>query len=273
MSVLAVGPGQPYATPCAAIAVAHVRDTIAVDARRGRPYRGDVCAWRTDRLTIRGVHGRARIEAAGAAAQGKAIWVIVGDHTTVADVELTGASVPDRNGAGIRLEGAGLRVLRSRFAGNEDGILTAANPRSDVVVERSTFERNGAGDGFSHNIYVGDVRSFTLRDSVSADARVGHLVKSRARRNRILRNRLSSEHGTSSYELDLPQGGDALVAGNRFVQGRRSQNPAIVAFAEESPVYPRSRLVLRANRFVDRLHAAHPILARAPVVRRANRGL
>jgi hypothetical protein len=77
---------------------------------------------------------------------------------------------------------------------------------NDTTIENIEFsgarvpDQNGAGDGFSHNIYVNHVRSFTLRYSYCTDARVGHLVKSRALRNYILYDRLTGEHGTDSYE-------------------------------------------------------------------------
>ena len=96
--------------------------------------------------------------------------MIAGDRTTVDRIELSGATVPDRNGAGIRQEGTDLTVTRSWFHDNENGILTGADPDSDVVITRSRFFRNGAGDGFSHNLYVGAVRSLTVSGSWLADA-------------------------------------------------------------------------------------------------------
>ncbi len=177
---LQVGPGQRFPTPCRAIARAHAGDTIQIDARGNRSYRGDVCAWSTSHLTIVGVHGRAHIDAAGANSEGKAIWVIAGDDTTIRNVELSGARVPDDNGAGIRQEGAGLTIVHCLFDHNQEGILAADNPASNIVIDSSVFTANGAGDGYSHNIYINHVRSFTLRYSYSTDADVGHLVKSRA---------------------------------------------------------------------------------------------
>ena len=56
--------------------------------------------------------------------------------------------MPDRNGAGIRQEGTDLTVTRSWFHDNENGILTGADPESDIVIERSRFFRNGYGDGY-----------------------------------------------------------------------------------------------------------------------------
>ena len=92
--------------------------------------------------------------------------VIRGADTTVEHVEFSGGRVPDKNGA---------------------------DPQSDVLVEHSEFHHNGAGDGYSHNLYIGQVRSFTLRFCSSHHERTGHLVKSRAQASSILYNRLMDE--------------------------------------------------------------------------------
>jgi hypothetical protein len=267
--VLHVGPGQRFARPCQAIARARPGDTIQIDARGNRSYRGDACAWSTNRLTIAGVHGRAHIDAGGANSEGKAIWVIAGNHTTIANVELSGARVPDGNGAGIRQEGAGLRLERCLFDHNQEGILAGDNPASDIVFDSSVFRDNGAGDGYSHNIYINHVRSFTLRDSYSTDARVGHLVKSRAARNYILYDRLTGERGTDSYELDLPNGGLSYVIGTLLQQGSRTQNANMLAYGEEGNLQPDSRLYVVNDTFVNDLHRGAALLIGsgvAPVV-------
>ena len=256
--VLRVGPGQRYHRPCQAIAAALPGDQIDIDAR-GNPYRGDVCAWSTNRLTIIGVHGRAHLEAAGQSSQGKAIWVIAGNDTTIENVEFSGARVPDQNGAGIRQEGANLLIEHCYFHDSQEGILAADNPASSIVIDSSVFARNGAGDGFSHNIYINHVRSFTLRYSYSTDARVGHLVKSRALRNYILYDRLTGERGTDSYELDLPDGGLSYVLGTVIEQGPSTQNPNMLAYGEEGDLNPDSRLYAVNDTFVNDLHRGDAI--------------
>src|SRR3954452_11865493 len=90
-----------------------------------------------------------------------------------------------RSGSGIRFLGRSLTVRDSYFHDNEDGLLTYIAPEGDILIERSVFAHNGAGDGQSHNIYIGKVRSFTLRFSYSHDSVRGHEVKSRAGINRI----------------------------------------------------------------------------------------
>jgi hypothetical protein len=244
-----VGPARSLTVPSAAAAVAGDGDTVLIDPGT---YSGDVATWTQDDLTLRGDGGRAHLRADGHDAQGKAIWVIAGDRTTVDRIELSGAAVADRNGAGIRQEGTGLTVTRSWFHDNETGILTGADPDSDVVVRGSRFFRNGAGDGYSHNLYVGSVRSLTVTGSWLSDADTGHELKSRAARNTIVANRISDGDGTASYSIDLPNGGRSLVAGNVVVQGPRSENAALVSYGAEGLTHPSGTLWVVNNTFVNR---------------------
>ena len=150
-----VGPGQSYATPCAAIAAASDGDTIQIDAAGS--YNGDVCAWTKNALILRGINGRPHIDAANQNAQGKAIWVISGNDTVVDNIELSGCHVPDANGAGIRQEGVNLTVRHAYFHDNENGILAGDKSGSTIIIESSEFVHNGAGDGKSHNLYINHV--------------------------------------------------------------------------------------------------------------------
>ena len=244
-----VGPGRTLTTPSAAAAVARDGDTVLIDPAT---YSGDVAMWTQDDLTLRGDGGRAHLRADGNNLQGKAIWVIAGDRTIVDRIEFSGATVADRNGAGIRQEGTGLTVTRSWFHDNENGILTGADPESDVVIRRSRFFRNGAGDGYSHNLYVGAVRSLTVVGSWLFDADTGHELKSRAATNTIIANRISDGEATASYSIDLPNGGRSLVAGNVVVQGPRSENSALVSYGAEGLSNPSRVLWVVNNTFVNR---------------------
>lgn len=229
--VLLVGPKETFKTPSAAAAVAKDDDVIEI---RAGVYPGDVAVWTANRLTLRGVGGMAELQAEGKSAQQKAIWVIRGDATNVEHIDFSGCRAPDRNGAGIRLEGSGLLVRHCHFHDNENGILTGANPASDVVVEYSEFDHNGAGDGYSHNLYIGQVRSFTLTGCHSHDAKIGHLVKSRAQSNKILSNLLTDgPNGTSSLLIDLPNGGDSLISGNILQHGPLATNGTSISYASE----------------------------------------
>ncbi len=246
--VLKVGPDRTLATPSAAAAVARSGDVIEIDAGT---YVGDTATWTQNDLTIRGVGGLAHLKADGRSAQGKGIWVIAGSRTTVVNIEFSGASVPDGNGAGIRQEGTDLVVRTCSFHDNENGILAGANAASDIRISRSRFFRNGLGDGYTHNIYIGTVRSFTLTGSAVTTARVGHEVKSRALTNTIRANRILDKGATASYSIDLPNGGDSVIAGNVIEQGPNSENPTLISYGAEGLENPSSRLWVVNNTLVN----------------------
>ncbi|MCC6856895.1 MAG: hypothetical protein IT189_12660, partial [Microbacteriaceae bacterium] len=153
--VLRVGPGQEFVMPSLAAQFARDGDTVEIMAGN---YPADAAIWRANNLVIRGVGGRARLAAHGAHAEGKAIWVIKGNNTTVENIEFLDARVSARNGAGIRQAGAGLIVRNCLFFNHENGILTGANPASDILVEHSEFGLNGNNTGQTHNLYIGGVR-------------------------------------------------------------------------------------------------------------------
>ena len=246
-AVLKVGPQHALKAPSAASRVARDGDIVEIEAGT---YAQDVAVWRQNGLVIRGVGGRAHLRADGAHAEGKAIWVIKGADTTIEHIEFSGAKVPDRNGAGIRLEGPGLTVRHSYFHHNENGIL-GGGPASDLVIEHSEFAHNGFGDGQSHNLYI-SARSFTLRYSYLHHAIVGHNVKSRALRNHIAYNRIMDErHGRASYAIDLPDGGLSLVIGNLIQQGPQNENRSVVAFGAEGYKHPVNELHFVSNTVVN----------------------
>jgi hypothetical protein len=248
-AVLKVGPQHELQTPSAAAKVARDGDTIEIEPGL---YAGDAAVWTQNRLTIRGRGGRAHLRADGAHAEDKGIWVIKGAQTTIDNIEFSGAKVAHRNGAGIRLEGPGLTVRNCFFHDNQNGILTGQNLESDVVIEQSEFAHNGFGDGQSHNLYVGTVRSFTLKSSYVHHAIVGHNVKSRAIKNFIFYNRIMDENdGRSSYAIDLPGGGLSFVMGNLIQQGPANDNRTVVAYGAEGYKNPLNELYFVNNTVVN----------------------
>src|SRR5947207_12487138 len=120
-----VGPSRTYTAPSKVMNLVSDGDTIDIDAG---PYSGDVGTWTKNDLVIRGIGGMAHVDAAGKNAQGKAIWVITGKNTYIENVEFSGCTVPDHNGAGIRQEGDNLELRHCFFHDNEDGVLTGASP-------------------------------------------------------------------------------------------------------------------------------------------------
>lgn len=248
--VLKVGPDQELKRPSDAARVAQDNDIIEIEGGR---YAGDVALWKQSGLLLRGVNGRPHLDSQGRTAQEQGIWVFRGNDIVVENIEFSGAKARARNGSGIRFFGRNLTVRDSYFHHNEDGVLTWTAPDGDILIERSEFAHNGAGDGQSHNIYIGHVRSFTLRFSYSHDSVSGHEVKSRARVNRIEYNRLTDEeNGNSSYLIDLPEGGSGYVLGNVLEKGDRTENPNAISFAAELRDVQEGGLWVVNNTFYNR---------------------
>lgn len=247
---LEVGPGKPYPTPSAAAAAAETGDRILIAPG---DYRGDVATWRAANLTICGDGGRARLFADGRNAQGKGIWVISvpsSATTTIVNVEFRDAKVPDQNGAGIRLEGGNLILRNTGFFDNENGILGGAGPTA-VTIERSEFARNGYGDGYSHNIYIGNVDRLHVVASWFHEARVGHNLKSRAKEN-VVENSyfMDGPNGNSSYLLDFPDGGVVFMRGNLLQKGPNADNSVLVAYGFERNTWTTNTVTLVHNTLV-----------------------
>ncbi len=235
--ILKVGPGRTLERPSQAARIAKPGALIEIDAG---DYHGDVAVWRQDGLTLRGINGQARLHADGNSAQGKAIWVIRGAGVEVDNIGFFGALVPDHNGAGIRAEGRSLVIRNSLFQDNENGILTSNNQRATLLIEDSQFLDNTTDYArvgmLGHSIYVGRIHRFELRNTLVTGAQTGHQVKTRARINRIIKNRIhdNDENPASSYLIDIPEGGQALILGNHLIQGRYADNPTAIAFASEA---------------------------------------
>lgn len=245
---LRVGPQQEIRSIGVAAVQARDGDTVEIEAG---DYIADVAVWKQRNLTIRGVGGYARLVAAGVSAEKKAIWVIRGGDITIENVEFTGARVPDKNGAGIRFERGRLFIRNCRFLDNEMGILSGGGD-SELDIENSEFGHNGAGDGYSHNLYVGTIKKLRVSGSYFHHARVGHLLKSRAAENHILYNRLTDEKGgRASYELEFPGGGVAYVIGNIIQQSATTENSNIISFGAEGYKWPKNEIYLINNTLIN----------------------
>lgn len=249
--VLEVGPGKTYANPSAAIAAAKPGSVIKIQAGT---YRGDVAAWNKSNLTICGVGGRARLYADGKSSQGKAIWVIGGSNTVIDSIAFYDTRVPDKNGAGIRMEHktGDLRVINSGFYNNENGILTTGGPVS-LTIERSEFARNSDNNaaGQTHNLYAGAIDKLTVTASYFHEARYGSNVKSRAKES-ILENNyiMDGPSGPGSYLTDFSNGGKVYMRGNMLHKGPRAPNGVAIQFGAEGKRWNDNTLELIHNTVV-----------------------
>src|SRR5258708_37700336 len=182
MSTLTVGTGQQYGALAAAIAASHDGDVIAVQAGT---YTNDFATITTD-ITIEGVGGMVNLVATVPPPNGKAILVTAA-NVTLDGISFSGAAVPDGNGAGVRYEGGNLTINNCYFFNNQEGLLAGDDPAGAITITHTEFANNGAGDGYTHNLYVGEIGTLTVDQSLFTGANVGHEIKSRAL-NTIIEN-------------------------------------------------------------------------------------
>lgn len=246
MTILTVGAGQAYATLSAAVSASRDGDIINVQAGT---YVNDFATITKD-ITIKGVGGMANFVATVAPPNGKGIFVTNGD-VTIDHLSFSGAAVADMNGAGIRYEGGNLVITDSYFHHNQDGLLANSSPNGTIRIVDTEFAYNGAGDGYSHNIYVNEIASLTIDNSYFHDASIGHQIKSRAQSTTITNSRIYDGTGTGSYSIDLPNGGKGVIRDNEIQQGVNSDNAGIIHYGGESAAYAGSSLVIEGNVVVN----------------------
>ncbi len=174
----------------------------------------------------------------GATCEGKAALVLRGQAASIDGIIFQNMRVPDRNGAGIRLEKGDLAISRAIFRNSEQGILTADDPSGSITIERSTFSGLGRCDGgysCAHSIYIGGYGSLSVSNSRFERGNGGHYVKSRAGRISVTDSAFDDTRGKeTNYMIDLPNGSVGQIARNVFVQGASKENySAFITVAPE----------------------------------------
>jgi nitrous oxidase accessory protein NosD len=247
-ATLTVGPDQQFKLPSEAARATKTGDVVRIAPGTYR----DCSVWWADKLTIEG---------SGAVITGnvcgyKALFVISGNDTTIRGITFTGATSPAGNGAGIRAEGTNLTIEDATFTDNQDGVLAGEDADSTITIRNSTFDGNGACEpnmGCAHGVYVGHIALLHIEHSRFTDTKVGHHIKSRAWRTEIVDNHIEDgPQGTSSYLVDLPEGGSLELRDNTLEKGPLSQNHlAAVSIGEEKLLVPVKQLLLSGNVFTN----------------------
>jgi len=188
----------------------------------------------------------------GTTCESKAALVLRGRSARVEGLVFANMRVPDKNGAGIRLEHGDLAVSQSWFRDSEQGILGASDPDGTIMVDKSTFSRLGTcegGGGCAHSIYIGDYGALTVTRSRFEAGRGGHYVKSRAERIGVFNSSFDDAAGRgTNYMIDLPAGATGEIEGNWFVQGRNKENhSAFIAVGAEDRFHTSNGLRVSDN--------------------------
>jgi hypothetical protein len=276
-----VGPTRTYKTPCAVSTLVANGDTVYIDYSPsnapGVGYYDDTCAWSASNLSLIGVlnsNGKRPVlntaglldtPDTGHIAHYKGIWDTTGNNITVENMEFENAQISNdngANGAGIRSDGVNLTIINSYFHNNQDGLLESNIAASNIVIMNSEFYQNGVSDpnidegyGQTHNLYIGHCASLVFEDNYTHASNVGHLLKTRAAVNYILYNKIAQENGTSSYEINIPNGGTSYVIGNEIQEGPNQGNSTLLSYREEglNSNNPGQDLYVVNNTFVNQV--------------------
>lgn len=156
-------------------------------------------------------------------------------HMTMRNYSITAAL--GSNGAAIRQQGDQIdfTVDDVEIDHNQMGIL--AFP-AHVVIKNSYFHDNGAGDGFSHNLYAGSggvpgsVGELDISDSRFEHANVGHEIKSRWGKTWVVNTTVVTGGNGSCY--DQPDIGYLLIQGGSCEVPAGSPDIQALGFGMES---------------------------------------
>jgi hypothetical protein len=259
-NVLQVGRDKEFKTIKAASEVAKDSTLIEIDAGT---YSGDVAGWTQNELYLRAVGGEVILDANGKDFDGMGIWKITGGKVKVEGITFKNAKVRDRNGVGIRMVKGDLTVVNCHFLYNEMGLLTG-NAGGTLTIRNSEFAYSGYGDGLSHNLYVGYIDRLYVTGSYFHHAKIGHLLKSRAKLSIVTNCRLSDENdnaSTASYEMDFPSGGVNVVVGNIIQQSKNTENTCILSFAmEQQDYYTDNFLYVSHNTIINKRTTQDPLV-------------
>jgi hypothetical protein len=245
---LEVGANKPYREPSAAVAAAADGDRIVIAP--GEYF--DCAVVHLNNLVIEGTDPAGTAVMTDKACQGKALLVTTGSNIVVRNLTLTRVRVPDGNGAGIRDESASLTVEHVHFITNQEGILTGAPAGSTLIVRDSEFVHNGTCDGFcAHGIYAGTIALLRVERSRFFETKQAHHIKSRAERTEVIDCDIGDgPQGTSSYLIDIPNGGSLVVRGSKLQKGPLSENhTAAIMIGEEGVSQITREITITDNAF------------------------
>ncbi len=247
-TIYRVGPNQTLREPSQASRLVASGDTVLIEPMPGGYY--DCAVWHADNLTIEGVGPNVLMT--DMTCQGKAIFVTRGRHITIRNLTFARARVRDWNGAGIRAEGADLRVEHVRFNNNESGILVADSPGSRILIKDSQFVANGVC-GPNHcggSIEVGRIAELDVINCRIKSSKGGDDIRSLAGQTNLIGDTITDNRKISTaYLVDLPDGGSLSMHNNtlkltplsmpppalvRIMQGLGAQSVKTLAFSDNT---------------------------------------
>ncbi len=237
---LLVGPGRPFASPSAAARAVQDGDTVSIEP--GEYY--DCAVWTGNRLTIAATGPGVVIT--DTTCQGKALFVVTGRDTTIRDLTLARARVPDGNGAGIRLEGKDLSLRRVRFANDQVSVLVGSADAGVIHISDCRFEGGGVGGERPTYAVLGGATSRLLRidGSIFTGVAGGQVVTS-AERTELVGNEIGTGTGSGPGVAVVSTNGHLIMEDNVLSLGPNQPRlaAAVLVLGGDAPELRRNRLV------------------------------
>lgn len=179
-------------------------------------------------------------------AEGKGFILSKGNNLTINNIECRDIAVRDGNGACVRHEGVTLTLNHVFFHSSQEGVLETSRQAGVIKIVNSRFERLGF-NGQAHGIYTNKASLYIEQSLFIAAKNQGHAIKVRGKKLKINNSIIVSLSSDDSRLIDMPNGGDLLIANSLLGQGPNSVNGQVIGFGLEGMLYEYNAINLIDN--------------------------
>lgn len=181
-----------------------------------------------------------------ASVNGKGLFLIKGQRTTLKNIQCRDVQVGDGNGSCVRLEGKNLTLQHVYFHSSQSGILETSQSGGTVTIIDSRFEQLGFA-GQAHGIYLNTADLVFNNSLMLATKDGGHGIKTRGNSTQISRSILATLGSNDSRLIDVSHGGFLQVVDSVLQEGPNSQNFQLIGFGLEGLKPSVNQVVMQRN--------------------------
>ena len=136
-------------------------------------------------------------------------------------------------------------------------LTTPPSPDETILVTDSIFKNNGSFGGLEHAIYVTGI-SLTVSGSTFCGTTTGHDIKSGAQSTTVTNSQIydgaayaDCPESTTSYGIDVPNGGKVVIDSNQIIQGPAGPNHTMVSYGEEGLTFADNSFIVSNTNFIS----------------------
>ena len=253
--ILTVGATGEFKTLQSAVAASQDGDTIELAAGT---YVNDFGVI-NHKVIIEGVGGIARLVQSNDLVQQTGILVINND-VTLKNLEITGTSSYGGYAAGVLIHSGNVTIDNTEIDHNEIGITAVANAATTLSIYNSEIDNNSNVNRGTNGIQINAIESLTIQGSYIHGAQSGHELADAAFNTDIENTRIiDGATTTSSFLIDLGEGGNATIVNDTLVKGPDSTNGILVHVGGEGTTYGNSSVNVSNDTLVTQLaNINHP---------------